>query len=213
MRLTSASGAPGVTFDATTTQLMILDNEPIIGFRPEVYAVDESDGEVVLTVEVISGVLTEEVTLTYTTEDGSATSPGDYTGANVVSIPALSAMTQSVTFRVTIVDDMAAESTEQFFVDLAGTLPAGVTLAPSRATVTITDTDIDPVVIGFDPASYRVAENAGSVALTVKLLSGSLTETVTLLYKTSDGAAIAVEDYDLTTGAITLSSGDSRRDD
>ena len=209
VRLTSASGAPGVTFDATTTQLMILDNEPIIGFRPEVHAVDESDGEVVLTVEVISGILTEEVTLTYTTEDGSATSPGDYTGANVVSIPALSAMTQSVTFRVTIVDDMAAESTEQFFVDLAGTLPAGVTLAPSRATVTITDTDIDPVVIGFDPASYRVAENAGSVALTVKLLSGSLTETVTLLYKTSDGAAIAVEDYDLTTGAITLSSGDS----
>ena len=209
VRLTSASGAPGVTFDATTTQLMILDNEPIIGFRPEVYAVDENEGEVVLTVEVISGVLTQDVTLTYTTEDGSATSSGDYTGANVVSIPALSAMTQSVTFRVMIVDDMAAESTEQFFVNLAGTLPEGVRLAPSRATVTITDTDIDPVVIGFDSASYRVAENAGSAALTVKLLSGSLTETVTLIYTTMDGDAVAVSDYDLTTGAITLSSGDT----
>ena len=208
VRLTSASGATGVTFDATTTQLMILDNEPIIGFRPEVREVDESDGEVVLTVEVISGILTEEVTLSYTTEDGSATSSGDYTGANVVSIPALSAMTQSVTFRVMIVDDMAPESTEQFFVDLAGTLPAGVTLVPSRATVTITDTDTDPVVIGFDSASYRVAENAGSVALTVKLLSGSLTETVTVSYATMDGSARAGSDYTTMMSTLTLSPGD-----
>ena len=208
VRLTSASGAPGVTFDATTTQLMILDNRPIIGFRPEVYTVDENEGEVLLTVEVISGVLTQDVTLTYTTEDGSATSSGDYTGASGVSIPTLSATNPSVTFRITIEDDMAAESTEQFFVDLAGTLPAGVTLAPSRATVTITDTDTDPVVIGFDSASYRVAENAGSVALTVKLLSGSLTETVTVSYATMDGSARAGSDYTTMMSTLTLSPGD-----
>ena len=63
----------------------------VIGFRPDTYDVDENAGGVTLTVEVISGVLTQDVTLTYTTADDSATS-SDYTGANGVSIPTLSAL-------------------------------------------------------------------------------------------------------------------------
>ena len=153
VRLTSASGATSVTFDNTITQLMILDNEPIIGFMPATYEVDEGAGSVTLTVEVISGVLTQDVTLTYTTEDDTAMAPGDYISGSGVSIPTLSATNPSVTFLVTIVDDMAPESTEQFFVDLAGTLSAGVRLASSRATVTITDTDTEPATISLDPVA------------------------------------------------------------
>ena len=39
---------------------------------------DEDDGEVVLTVEVLSGVLTETVTLSYVISDGSAVVGDDY---------------------------------------------------------------------------------------------------------------------------------------
>ena len=98
-------------------------------------------------------MLTEDVTLSYTTMDDSAMAPEDYIGGSGVPIPTLSALITSVTFRVSIIDDLVSELTETFRVDLNSvmSLPAGVTLDPRRATVTITDTDTVSVVIGFDP--------------------------------------------------------------
>ena len=206
-------GSSGVTLDSSVATVTINENDQppvVIGFRSEEYEVEEGAGSVILTVEVISGVLTEEVTLSYTTADGIATSPGDYTGtgANGVSIPALSAMTRSVTFRVEIVDDMDPESAESFFVDLELLpLPDRVTLNPSFATVTIPEND-QPIV-GFDSATYRVAENAGTVVLTVKLLSGILTAPVTVSYETMDGSARTGSDYTTMMSTLTLSPGDT----
>ena len=204
-------GSSGVTLDPSVATVTINENDQppvVIGFRSEEYEVEEGAGSVILTVEVISGVLTEEVTLSYTTADGIATSPGDYTGANGVPIPALSAMTRSVTFRVEIVDDMDPESAESFFVDLELLpLPDRVTLNPSFATVTIPEND-QPIV-GFDSATYRVAENAGTVVLTVKLLSGILTAPVTVSYGTMDGSARTGSDYTTMISTLTLSPGDT----
>ena len=80
--------------------------------------------------------------LTYTTGDDSAVAGSDYTHS--MGTVTLSSGMKSDTFSVPILDDMVAESTEQFFVDLVSvmSLPAGVTLDPSRATVKITDTDL-----------------------------------------------------------------------
>ena len=160
------SSAPaGVSFNPTVATVRIIDNDAVdpdpvvIGFDRDAYSVDEGAGTVELTVEVISGVLTQDVTLTYTTMDDSAVAPGDYTGANGGSIPTLSELVTRVTFQIMIEDDMDPESTERFFVDLDWvSLPAGVTLDPSRsrATVTITDDDAPvPVVIGFDRDAYE----------------------------------------------------------
>ena len=205
----------GVTLDPATATVTITDTDPVvippvvIGFRPYTYTVDESVGDVELTVEVISGVLTEEVMLSYTTVEDSATDPEDYIGGSVVSIPTLSALVTSVTFRITIVDDMDPESMEQFFVDLGSvmSLPAGVTLAQSRATVTITDTDPVPVVIGFRPDAYEVDESAGVVTVTVEVISGVLTQEVMLSYTTRDDSAVTGSDYTHSMGTVTLSSG------
>ena len=205
------SNAPvGVSFNPTSATVRIIDNDVVIGFRPDTYEVDESAGGVTLTVEVLSGVLTQDVTLTYTTADGTATS-SDYTGANGVPIPTLSALITSVTFRVSIIDDLVPELTETFRVDLNSvmSLPAGVTLDPRRATVTITDTDTVSVVIGFDPDTYVVGEASGTVELTVKVLEGSLTRDVTLTYETMAGTATSPADYTHRTGEITLSSSDT----
>ena len=294
---------------------------------------------VTVTVEVISGVLTQDVTLTYTTMDDSAVAPGDYTGANGGSIPTLSELVTRVTFRIMIEDDMDPESTERFFVDLDSvSLPAGITLDPSRsrATVTIIDNEQlgvpavdltatlsvdsitlpegatrqieirlsgkapsdltftlvqisgsaaadvdytlspmeiviaaderevtveieanddsaqegdesftlqlgsvlsrvaigttgtitvtipandqptgpgpgpDPVVIGFERCYLQCDhEDAGPVVLTVKLLSGTLTETVTVSYATVDGGAVAGSDYTTMMSMLTLTPGAS----
>ena len=153
----------------------IIDNDVapdpvVIGFDSAMYSVNEASGTVELTVEVIDGVPTEDLTLTYTTASGSATSPGDYTGADGVSIPALSAMTQSVTFRVAIMDDMSYEPEEEFTVELSGA-PAGITLDPATATVTIMDDEAVPQLSLHEIASIREGM-AGLVTATLDIASG-----------------------------------------
>ena len=86
-------------------------------------------------------------------------------------------------------------------------LPAGVSLTSSVAIVEIIDNDEPAVELGFDPVTYRVGEGSGTVELMVSVLSGDLTEPITLNYETSDGSAVAGTDYEYTTGTLTLSSG------
>ena len=47
-----------------------------IGFRETVYSVDESTGQVVVNVEVLSGTLSENVVVRFNTIQGSATGRG-----------------------------------------------------------------------------------------------------------------------------------------
>ena len=178
-----------VSFNPTSATVRIIDNDVVIGFRPDTYEVDEDAGEVILTVEVIDGVLTDEVTLTYTTADGTATSSDDYTGgAFSLTLPALA---RSVTFTIPIVDDGDVDPAETFMVNLGGA-PVGVSFNPTSATVRIIDND---VVIGFRPDTYEVDESAGEITLTVEVISGVLTDDVTLSYTTVEGSATDPEDY------------------
>ena len=152
-------GAPvGVTLAPDVASVTINDDDSVvpvvIGFAPDMYSVDEDDGEVVLTVEVLSGVLTETVTLSYVISDGSAVVGDDY--MRTQDTVTLSDTITRVTFRVAIVDDSVVESEEMFTVALGGA-PVGVTLAPDVASVTINDDDsVVPVVIGFAPDMYSV---------------------------------------------------------
>ena len=155
------------------------------------------------------------ITLTYATSDGSAVAGTDYeltTGTLM-----LSSGISSFTFTVKILDDLdnvEIELSETFTVSLSvvDQLPAGVALTLSVAIVTIEDNDeavvpVEPVEIGFDPVSYVVGEDSGTVELRVSVLSGVLTDAITLTYATSDGSAVAGTDYELTTGTLMLSSG------
>ena len=194
LSLVSATG--GVTVDGTKSKhtVTIIDNDVapdpiVIGFDSGTYRVNEASGTVELTVEVIDGVRTEAVTLTYTTTDGGATSPDDYTGG---SFPlTLPAMATSVTFTIPIVDDSVVEQAEAFTVVLSSD-SAGVSFNPTVATVRIIDNDI---VLGFEPAVYTVDEDSGTVELTVEVIDGVLTEDVTLTYTTTDGGATSPDDY------------------
>ena len=196
-----SSTLAGVSFNPTVATVTIIDNDVVIGFRPDAYEVDENSGTVELTVEVIDGVLTEDLVLTYTTADGTATSSDDYTGG-VFSLT-LPALARSVTFTIPIVDDSDVDPAETFMVNLGGA-PVGVSFNPTAATVTIIDND---VVIGFRPDTYEVSEGAGKVTLTVEVLAGVLTQDVTLSYATMDDSAVAGDDYTMGAGTIMLSPG------
>ena len=181
----------------------IEDNDVVIGFKSTEYIVNENDGLVELTVEVISGTLTQDITLNYATEDDTATSPEDY--SSVADTLTLSPTMTSVTFSVSIVDNAVVELAEMFTVALSASeiLPVGVVLTRSVTTVTIIDNDVE---IGFEQVTYTVDESSGTVEFTVKVFNGSLGRSVTLTYETTDDTARAGEDYTLLSNTLTLSS-------
>ena len=209
----------GVSLTSSVAIVEIIDNDEALvlavelGFDPVTYRVGEGSGTVELRVSVLSGDLTEPITLNYETSDGSAVAGDDY--ALTTGTLTLSSGMSSFTFTVKILEDL-----DNVDVELAGVfsvalsvvdmLPAGVSLTSSVAIVEIIDNDealVPAVVVGFDPVTYRVGEGSGTVELRVSVLSGDLTEPLTLNYETSDGSAVAGDDYALTTGTLTLSSG------
>ena len=116
------------------------------------------------------------------------------------------------------VDDVAAELDEVFMLSLMSESSLVVIGDPGSITVTIPgndqpvippDPEPDPVEIGFSLEAYRVDESAGSVMLTVEVISGTLTEDVMLSYVTADGSAVVNSDYMNTSGLLTLSPGDT----
>ena len=209
----------GVSLTSSVAIVEIIDNDeaPVpaveLGFDPVTYRVGEGSGTVELMVSVLSGDLTEPITLNYETSDGSAVAGTDY--EYTTGTLTLSSGISSFTFTVNILEDL-----DNVDVELAGVftvslsvvdmLPAGVSLTSSVAIVEIIDNDEAPapaVELGFDPVTYRVGEGSGTVELRVSVLSGDLTEPITLNYETSDGSAVAGTDYEYTTGTLTLSSG------
>jgi hypothetical protein len=85
----------------------------------------------------LSAASASDVTVRFTTSNGSATAPGDYKAKNVtVTIPAGST---SKLAGVVVIGDAAVEPNETFTVTLSS--PVGATIADGSATATITNDD------------------------------------------------------------------------
>ena len=178
----------------------------MIGFRPEVYEVNEGSGTVELTVSVISGVLTEAIRLNYAVSDVSTTVSDDYTvSENTLE---LSPMTPSVTITVDIIDDKSDELEEEFTVELSGA-PVRVSFNPTVATVTIIDND--PPSISFVSDSSTIEEDAADPRHDIELtLNGLLTAediTVTFMLAGSATRSGINADYTLTSTVVTIKAG------
>ena len=115
------------------------------GGEPEVSigsaSVREKAGEARLVVSLDRAV-DRDVSVRYATVDGSATSPGDYTGASgVATVPAGATSTPIV---LVLVDDTDDEPTETFTVTLSEPQGAIMREGGESATVTIVDADPGP---------------------------------------------------------------------
>ena len=194
-RVSSGSGVATVT---------ITDDDAVgveIGFSPDEYIVDEDAGSITLTVSVLVGTIEvgDSVRLSVRTIDGTAVAGEDYT-ATTATLTFTSSMTEA-TVTVFITDDTVVEGDEFFDVKLSGDRVSSV-LSVARVTIE----DDDAVVIGFSPDEYRVDEDAGSVELTVLVLSGTIEvgESVTVDVRTIDGIAVVDEDYTELTETLTF---------
>ena len=104
-------------------------------------SVREKAGEVRLIV-ALDRAVDHDVSVTYATEDGSATTPDDYTSASgVATVPAGATSTAIV---LVIVDDTDDEPTETFTVRLSEPRDGIMRTGGESGTVTIVDADPGP---------------------------------------------------------------------
>ena len=173
---------------------------------PPVVAIDDvtvtEGGNAQFTVS-LDKVWSSDVTVDYTTADGSASAGSDYTGVSTAQTLTITAGQQSATLTVATTDDSIDEPDEAFTVTLAN--PSGATLGDATGTATITDNDNPPVLSIGD---VTVTEG-GTAQFTISLdaVSG---KAVTVSWATSDGTASAGSDYTARAGqSASIAAGQS----
>ncbi len=154
---------------------------------------------------MLSNASSQTVTVAYTTQNGTAIAPGDYTTTS--GTLTFAAGETSKTISVPIAVDGATEASETFKVVLSA--PTNATLGTAEGTVTITDDD-GPGTLQFSAATYNVAEAAGTITITVTR-SGGDAAGVTVQYATSNGTATAGSDFTTSSGTLTFAAGETSK--
>jgi hypothetical protein len=117
--------------------------------------------------------------------------------------------TEAKNFTVNPVNDSDQEGDETFTIELYN--PENATIgSPNSATVTIKDDDVtsNHGTLQLSAATETVAENAGTVTITVTRTDGS-DGNISVDYATSDDTAIAGSDYLATSGTLDWTDGES----
>ena len=130
-----------VPADATATVNITDDDSASVSINDAPVVVEGSD--VVFTV-TLTGNIQDALTVDFSTNDGTAVAPDDYTTqSGVVTFPAgsVSGATQTVT--VTTIDNSVIEPTENFTVDLSNLISSGsASISDNQGIGTIIDLDI-----------------------------------------------------------------------
>jgi hypothetical protein len=171
------------------------------------YSVAQSAGSLSVTV-VRSGTATSAVSVDYSTNDGTAVAGTDYTSASGTLNWAENDST-SKTISVPISATTAHSDDRSFAVVLSNPSAAVSLASPGSAAVTISgDAAGDVGALQLSSAGYAVAQNAGTLTVTVTRTGGS-SGPVSVAYATADGTAIAGKDYTAANGTLQWADGDA----
>ncbi len=147
-----------------------------------------------------------QVSVSYSTSDGTASAGSDYQASSgTILIPAGSTTASIV---VPITGDVVVEADETFAFTLSA--PVNATLGQAQATGTIVDDDVPSISI----ADALATEGDGGTTNAVFVVSLSVPafHTVTVPFTTTDGTALAPQDYTATSGVVTFPAGTTTRD-
>ena len=177
--------------------------------------VDEDPGVATLTI-TLDPVAPAPSSVDYSTTDGSAVAPGDYTGAAATRVD-FGTGESTKQIQVPIIDDAIDELVEKFQVVLSNAQGGGdpvavVSTVADSADVTINDND-DPPVLTVEPAKSLTEGDSGTtdVDITVSLSAVSGLD-VTVKYDTVDVTA-QDSDNDFTfvlDGMLTIPAGETQ---
>lgn len=169
-------------------------------------ALNEDEGPATFTV-TLSNVSTRTVNASYSTANGSATAPGDYTAQSNQTVSFAPGETQK-TITVPVIDDNVVEQTETFSVVLTNPT-GGAILTDATAQGSILD-DEQPNISVSDTAIAEGDADTRSAVFTISL-SAPTTGTTTVNYATQDGTAQAGSDYTATSGSVSFATGETTK--
>ena len=177
-----------------------------LAFGAANYAANEGAGNATLTVTRTDGS-GGTVTVDYTTSNGTATQPGDYTlTAGTLSF---GPGETSKTIQVPVIEDLLVEGNETLTLTLSN-VTGGATLGvQGSSTVTIEDND-NGGILQLAAADFAAAEATGTVVVTVSRTGGT-TGAVSVNYATSNGTAIAPGDYTAASGTLNFADGETSK--
>lgn len=184
----------------------IIDDDAAPQITIDNVIVNEDIGTTTFTVD-LSAASGLNVSVDYTTANGTAIAPGDYT-LNTGTL-SFSAGTTSRTISVAIINDSIDETDETFFVNLSS--PVNATISDGQGNGTILDNDGPTMNI---VSSIVVSETIGGITNTAKFtvtLSAISVQDIHVNYATSNGSAHAGTDYVATSGTLTFSAGVTTR--
>ena len=201
------SGATNATIEdskgiATITDDVDVGKPPALSID-DVTVAEVADAKATFTV-TLSAATSQPVTVDYATSDGSATAGVDYTRTS--GVLTIAAGDRRAMVEVPILDDDTLEDSETFTVTLSA--PTNATIEDSRGVGTITDANDADKPPSLSIGDVTVAELPDAVATFTVTLSGTMAESVTVDYATSDGTAKAGTDYTRTGGTLTIPAGD-----
>ena len=155
----------------------------------------------------LSEATTQTVTVSYATAGGSATSDVDFESNTGTLTFAPGETSKQVSVRV--LGDVEEEGDETFSLRLSAATNANLVDDTGAGLLVDNDDPPPPLVPMLTVADTQVTEgDDGQVFATFTvLLSESVESSVTLEYATANGAAIAGEDYQATSGTLTFDPG------
>ncbi len=175
---------------------------PKVFFNLANYTVTESDGVATITI-MLDKVITDDITVIFSTSDGSALGGVDY--SSVSTIVTILGTTLFTTVDIPILPDTLDENDETVNLTLSGVSSNAELGTPSSAILTILDDD-DPPTVQFGTALQQTSEDVGTTPITLTLSTAS-TFNVAVDYNTQDDTALSSDDYISTTNTANFSPG------
>jgi hypothetical protein len=170
------------------------------------YSVAQNAGT--LTVSVTrTGGSSGPVSVAYATADGTAAAGKDFTAAKgTLEWADGDALAKTVSIPISNATPFSGSKTFSF--TLSGPSPMATIGNPTSATVTIAgDTSAAVGSFQLSKSSYSVAQNAGTVTVSVNRTGGS-SGAASVAYKTTNGTAVAGTDFTAASGTLKWASGE-----
>ena len=199
----------GVTIDSNkATGTGTIENDDVVKLSiADAMTKEEDSGKKKLTFKITSSTTSDTaITAHYTTRDGTATSGEDYT-AQSGEVTILSGNT-TTTIDIEINGDTRVEADEIFTINLSNPgLGAKIDSNKARGTGKIINDDFAYLSIA-DATTEEGDTNTNDLLFTVTSSTTS-DENITVSYRTTNGTALAGEDYELlvATGTTTILQG------
>jgi hypothetical protein len=205
VNLSLSSPTGGATLGTQSTAVLTITDDDVAGviaFSSPTFTVLENAGLALIRVSRTGTA--GGVTVDFTTADGTASAPADYTATSQTLAFAPGETNKTIAIPIAAHDGREGNET----VQLVLSNPTGrASLGTGQAVLTIVDSDTGAMV-AFGASKFTVAENVAGGTASIKLVrTGSVLAGQSVLVSTTGGSATAGVDYTAVNQTVTFAAG------